>query len=141
MAELLSFDTGLVTYTINGKCEVTFNPTDSAFVMRLYSVFEELDKKQESYKAQVEKTANTKEIFDLVSERNDEMRGLIDSVLGDGVSEQVFGTMNVYAIANGFPVWANLLLAVMDTIDTAFTREQKATNPRIAKYTAKYKKH
>ena len=27
----LIFDTGLVTYNINGKCEFSFNPTDSAF--------------------------------------------------------------------------------------------------------------
>ena len=26
----LIFDTGLVTYNINGKCEFSFNPTDSA---------------------------------------------------------------------------------------------------------------
>ena len=32
------------------------------------------------------------------------------------------------------------MLAVMDQIDTTFAREQKLTNPRIAKYTAKYKK-
>ena len=36
------------------------------------------------------------------------------------------------------PVWCNLMLAVMDEIDTTFSREQKATNPRIAKYTEKY---
>ena len=32
------------------------------------------------------------------------------------------------------------ILAVMEEIDTTFAREQKATNPRIAKYTAKYHK-
>ena len=51
----LNFDSGLVTYSLNGKCEVSFNPTDSNFVERLYSAFEDLDKKQESYKAQIEK--------------------------------------------------------------------------------------
>ena len=45
----LSFDSGLVTYSLNGKCEVSFNPTDSNFVEKLYSAFEELDKKQEGY--------------------------------------------------------------------------------------------
>ena len=28
----LNFDSGLVTYSLNGKCEVSFNPTDSNFV-------------------------------------------------------------------------------------------------------------
>ena len=31
----LNFDTGLVTYDLNGKVEVTFNPSDSNFVERL----------------------------------------------------------------------------------------------------------
>ena len=48
----LNFDSGLTTYSLNGKCEVSFNPTDSNFVEKLYSAFEELDKKQEGYKAQ-----------------------------------------------------------------------------------------
>ena len=46
----LNFDTGLVTYDLNGKAEVTFNPSDSNFVERLYSAFEDLDKKQGNFR-------------------------------------------------------------------------------------------
>ena len=137
----LNFDSGIVTYSLNGKCEVSFNPTDSAFVEKLYRAFEELDKKQEGYKAQIEKIADKREIFDFAKERDAEMRGIIDGVFGSPVSDALFGDMNVYAIANGLPVWCNLMLAVMDELDTAFAREQKASNPRIAKYTAKYQKY
>lgn len=139
MAEL-SFETGKVTYNINGKCEVSFNPTDGAFVERLYSAFEELDKKQDGYRAQVEKMADKREIFKFARERDAEMRAIIDSVLEAPVSDAVFGTMNVYALAEGVPVWCNLMLAIMDEIDTTFAREQKYENPRITKYTAKYQK-
>ena len=38
--ETLKFDSGLVTYNINDKAQVTFNPTDSSFAERLYSAFE-----------------------------------------------------------------------------------------------------
>lgn len=76
-----------------------------------------------------------------ITERDAEMRGIIDGVFEAPVSESVFGGMNVYAIANGLPVWCNLMMAVMDEIDTTFTREQKLTNPRISKYTAKYQKY
>ena len=131
----LNFDSGLVTYSLNGKCEVSFNPTDSNFVERLYSAFEDLDK------AQIEKMADKKEIFEFARERDAEMRGIIDGVFDAPVSEAVFGGMNVYAIANGLPVWCNLMMAVMDEIDTTFSREQKLTNPRISKYTAKYQKY
>ena len=121
----LNFDTGLVTYDLNGKCEVSFNPTDSNFVERLYSAFEELDKKQEVYKAQVEKMANKREIFDFARERDAEMRGIVDGVFETPVCDAVFGGMNVYASAGGLPAWCTLLLAIMDEIDTTFSREQK----------------
>ena len=136
----LSFETGLVSYSLNGKFEVAFNPTDSNFAEKLFSSFEELDKKQEGYKAQIEKMANKREIFDFARERDSEMRAIIDGIFDAPVSDAVFGEMNVYAMAGGLPVWCNLLLAIMDEIDTTFAREQKATNPRIAKYTAKYSK-
>lgn len=136
----LNFESGLVTYSLNGKCEVSFNPTDSNFVERLYNAFEELDKKQEGYKAQIEKMSNKREIFDFARERDSEMRGVIDGIFDAPVCDSVFGGMNVYSVAGGLPVWCNLILAIMDEIDTTFTREQKATNPRLKKYLAKYQR-
>ena len=137
----LNFETGLVTYDLNGKVQVTFNPSDSGFVERLYSAFEDLDKKQEGYKATIGKMANKSEIFEFARERDTEMREIIDGLFGVPVSDALFGGMNVYALANGLPVWCNLMLAVMDEVDSTYAREQKATNPRIAKYTAKYQKY
>lgn len=136
----IKFDTGLVTYSLNGKCDVTFNPTDSAFVERLFRVFDALDKKQESYKVEIKKLSDKKKVFGIAKDRDAEMRGMIDEVLGVPACDALFGGMNVYAIADGLPVWCNLMLAIMDEIDTSFAREQKLTNPRIAKYTAKYHK-
>lgn len=136
----ICFDTGVVTYNINGRCELMFNPTDSAFVERLFNAFDTLDKKQESYKAEVEKTANKREIFDTARKMDEEMRDIINEVFSTDVCTAVFGDMNVYALADGLPVWANLMLAIMDEVDTTFAREQKATNPRLAKYTKKYHK-
>lgn len=141
MMKELNFDSGLVTYSLNGKCEVSFNPTDSNFAERLYAAFNDLDKKQEEYREQIEKIANKKEIFEFARMRDKEMRNVIDGVLGAPVSDIVFADMNVYALANGLPVWCNLMLAVMDEIDTTFAREQKATNPRLQKYLAKYQKY
>lgn len=137
MKELV-FDTGIVSFNINGVCEVSFNPTDSVFVKRLYDAFDTLDKKQDAYRAEVEKIADKKQIFEVARQRDEEMREIIDTVFEAPVSDAVFGTMNVYALANGLPVWCNLMLAIMDEIDTTFAREQKATNPRIQKYSAKY---
>ena len=137
----LSFDSGLVTYSLNGKCEVSFNPTDTNFAGRLYAAFEELDKKQEGFRAQIEKMTDNKEIFEFAKERDAEMRGILDGIFEAPVSGALFGGMNVYASANGLPVWCNLILAVIDEVDAAAVQEQKLTSPRLAKYTAKYKKY
>ncbi|WP_050697616.1 hypothetical protein [Anaeromassilibacillus senegalensis] len=137
MAEL-NFDTGVVTFTVNGKCDITFNPTDSAFVERLFNAFDTLDKKQESYKAEIERMVDKREVFEIARRRDKEMREIVDGVFGQPVCAALFDTMNVYAMADGLPVWCNFMLAVMDVVDTTFAREQKATNPRIAKYTKKY---
>lgn len=137
----LNFDSGVVTYSLNGKCEVSFNPTDSNFVERIYTAFNDLDKKQDEYKSRIEKMADKKEIFEFARERDAEMRTIIDGVFDAPVCDAVFGSMNIYAMASGLPAWVNLMLAVMDECDTTFAREQKATNPRIAKYTAKWSKY
>ena len=138
--KVLQFDTGLVTYHLNEKCDVVFNPTDSVFVEKLYAAFNDLDRKQEAYQEQVSRMTDRAKIFDLMRERDKEMRELIDGVFDAPVCAMLFGGMNVYAMASGLPVWANLMLAIMDEVDTAFAREQKATNPRVQKYMAKYHK-
>lgn len=139
MAEL-QFSTGIVTYSLNGKADVTFNPTDTAFVEKLYETFNALDEKQEAYKAEVENLKDQRQIFDIARTRDAEMREMIDGVFNTPVCEAVFGHMNVYALADGLPVWANLLFAIIDEIDTDFSRQQKLTNTRITKYTQKYHK-
>lgn len=135
----LNFDTGLVTYSVNGKYELAFNPTDSTFVQKLYDAFDTLDGKQEAYRAEVAAAGtDPKKVFEVANKLDVEMRRIIDGVLGDGASEAIFGSMSLYALANGLPVWANLFLAVMDTVDVSFAREQKATNPRLQKYKSRY---
>lgn len=139
MAEL-NFDLGITKYTVNGDYEVSFNPTDSAFVERLFNAFNALDEKQDDHKSEIEKMTDKRAVFDFARKRDAEMREIIDGVFERAICEPVFGGMNVYAMASGLPVWCNFMLAVMDEVDTTFAREQKATNPRIQKYTEKYHK-
>ncbi len=49
MAEL-KFETGVQEYTVHGvkgDVIIRFNPTDGAFIQRLYNAFDTLDKKQD----------------------------------------------------------------------------------------------
>ena len=132
--------TGVEKININDKVTIEFNPTDSEVVEKIYSTFEELDKKQDAYKAEVERCADKKEIFEIARRRDQEMREMLDGLFGKPICAPLFGTMNVYAMADGLPVWCNLMLAIVDQIDTTFSRQQKLTNPRIKKYSERWKK-
>lgn len=136
----IRFDTGLVTYDLNGVCQVTFNPTDSNFVEKLLSTMDALDILQEEHKKQVESGSDNAELFQKAREHDKVMRETLDKTFGVPVCEALFGGMNLYAVADGLPVWCNLVLAVLDEVTAAANREMKRTDPRLAKYTAKYKR-
>lgn len=128
----LIVDTGLVTYNINGSCQFSFNPTDSGFVEKLFNAFDTLDKKQDAYKAEVEKTANKREVFETARKMDEEMRDIINDVFGFDICTALFGEMNVYALADGLPVWANLMLSIMDEVDTTLPAKARQLTPALA---------
>lgn len=135
----LNFDTGIVTYSLNDKCEININPTDGMLVSRLIDLVDRLGEKREQYAAELEK-ADTKEIFAISNRFDSEMRAEIDAALGAPVCDAVFGSMSVLAMADGLPVFCNLIFAILDEVDAGWTRETKKTSVRIDKYTAKYVK-
>lgn len=134
----LKIATGVETYKLNDSVEVSFNPTDGVFMEKLFNAYDTLDKRQEFYKAEVEKTAGKRELFDVARKLDSEMREIINGAFGFDICGGLFGGLNVYALADGLPLWSNLLLAIMDEMDETMVREKKAMNPRIAKYTKKY---
>ena len=139
MAEI-KFSTGVVSYNINGCCEVAFNPTDSGFAQRLAGVFSSLDQKQEEYRTELDKAQEVEDIFAVTNRLDREMRELIDGIFDKPVCEEIFGSLNVYAMADGLPVWANFMLALMSEMGDSFSKEQSKTDPAIEKYMAKYQK-
>lgn len=136
----LNFDTGLVTYKVNGQCDITFNPADVAFVKRLFNTFDGLSKQQEDIEAE-DKDVEGTELFALVEQREKKMRDDIDAAFGEAICKKIFGNVSVFALAGGLPLWCNFLMAVIDKIDAAIEDEQKLASPRVAKYMAKYEKY
>lgn len=140
-AKTLTFDTGIVTYDLNGDASVRFNPTDASFVERLYRTFADLEAKQDEWQRQVEDIGEDGErMFAYAKERDADMRRAIDALLGDGVADAVFPDMNCYALADGLPVWVNLMFALAEEVERAYTAEQKKTDPRVKVYSDKYGK-
>ena len=140
MAEI-QFETGVVSYSLNGKVDVRFNPMDSAFLERLFSTFDALDQKREAYKAQLEKTADKVKAYEIIRVADIEMRALLDGLFDVPICDVLFGDIRVDASSEGCPLWVNLLLSVMGEVRTAFAREEKQDDPRIAERVAKYRRN
>lgn len=136
----LRFDTGLVTYKINGTAEVSFNPTDLSFIQRVFRTFDVLEDKQQEYDKGRADASNNKEFFELSRRMDTEMREAIDAAFERPVCNDIFGSMNVYAVAGGLPVWCNLIFSIIDLFDESVTAETAKTNPRLEKYLKKYRK-
>lgn len=134
LAKSLSFDTGAVEYDINGAATVTFNPTDEGFVSKLYDTFGALDGLQDD----MAQGDDSEDVLDKFARLDVEMRAAIDGLLGPGVSEALFAGMNCYAIADGLPVWMNLVLALLDEVTEAYEREYGKTDARLKAHSAKY---
>lgn len=129
MPKSLTFDRNLVEYDINGMATVRFNPTDEGFVQRLHDVFGELDGLQDALSG---------DGFAKFGELDTKMRASIDGLLGEGVADALFPDMNCYALADGLPVWMNLVLALLDEVAEAYEREFGKSAARMGAQSAKY---
>lgn len=138
MPNVIQFDTGVKEYTLNDAVSVKMNPTDLSFVERIFATFDAMDAKQEAYNAAIQEEKDAAGVFRIARAMDEEMRAMIDGAFGTAVCEPLFGSVSVYALSDGLPLWANLMLALIDEMDVAFAREKKAANPRIKKYMAKY---
>ena len=135
----LNFSDGLEEYSLNDRVTVRFNPTDASFLERLAELFSRLDALQEEVSA-LQETTLEEEVFPLARSLDARMRRLLDEFFGQPVCEPLFGTMNLFASAGGLPVWANLLLALTEEVESAMQGELSAREARVAKYTEKYRK-
>lgn len=136
----LNFETGLVTYKVNGSAELTFNPGDVGFVEKLFNTFDRLAKRQDNAEEE-NRRAEGAELFELARKRDAEMRAEIDAIFGTPVCDSIFGNTNVFAIADGMPLWCNFLMAVIDEVDASADGMPSRTNQRVKEYTAKYSKY
>ena len=137
MAKILNFSNGVQEYDINGAT-VRFNGTDYQFAERLISTFDRMDALQQKYKGQLQAKSGN-DVFKACRAVDKDMRAVINDLFADDVADKIFGTCSCYALADGLPIWVNLIFAVMDEIDETVIAEQKKTDPRLDAYLAKYK--
>lgn len=138
--EELELDDGLLCLSINGKSETVFNPTDIGFIERVYRVFEQLDGIQTDLEKRI-RASERDQIFAIAREADEQMRELVDGVMGAGTCAAQFGDVNVYARAGGLPLWTNLLFAVLDRCEAEVGAQEAAMSPRLEQYAKKWAKY
>ena len=129
----LNFQTSRKTYTVNGGCEISFDPADIGFVNRLFDLMEKMEKQKNAEPQSVEN------VFEVFARKDKEMRAEIDAVFGEPVCEKIFGTTNIFSPAGGLPLCINFLLAIIDEVDAASEAETKPS-ARVDAYMQKYEK-
>ncbi len=134
----INLETGMVEYLLGGKVSVRFNPTDLNYMQRLYAAFDELGRIQDRFQKDIEKLEEEKEIFALAKETDGKIREVLNALFEKEVCEPLFGSMNLFAYSGGMPVWANLMLAISDEVNSAMLAEAETRDKRIAKYVDKY---
>lgn len=138
MAEL-NINLGVEEYVINGKTKIYLNPTDPAFVGKMYARFTELEAQDKEWRGKMASLENAA-VLQAWEEGDAIFRGAVDDLLGDGTCASICGSISVLALSDGLPLWMNIMLAIIDMMDSAVAREQKATNPKLQKYLSKYHK-
>ena len=78
-------------------------------------------------------------MFPIVRELGTRMRDVMNELFGDDVCAPLFGSVNLFASSGGLPLWANLMLAITDEVQSAMKGELDQREKRIAKYVEKYK--
>lgn len=134
----LNVSTGLVTYTVNGSCEISFNPTDAEFASQAVKTFEKISDICQN--TEMAPDVDIRAFMDVTKKVDMEIRQEIDALFGESVCDKVFGKTNVLSLAQGLPIWANFLMAIIDEMDRAVTEEKKQASPRAQQYIKKYEK-
>ena len=107
---------------------------------RLSRAFSELDSLQEEVRSTREKITDDREVFPIARELDGKMRAILNELFGKEICEPLFGSVNLFASSGGLPLWANLMLAITDEVQTAMKGELDKREERIAKYVNKYQK-
>ena len=136
----LIVDTGLEEYRLNDRVTVRFNPTDVGFLEKLSAAFRKLDELQDQVRASRESITDDREVFPVARELDARMRAILNELFDTDICTPLFGSLNLFASSGGLPVWANLMLALTDEVQTSMSSELAAREKRIEKYVKKYRK-
>lgn len=131
----IQINTGAREFNLGGKVSVWFNPTDTTFLERMRDVFLQMQSKQEDIARRI---ADAEDVYEESRKIDAEMRDALKNIFGVDVVTPLIGDMNVYALADGLPIWAQILISTMDVIQKTVEEERNKSVQKIKEYTEKY---
>lgn len=135
----LTMNNGVKAYAVNGiENALYFNPLDADFAKRILDAIPKCQKIMENKQISTDDEAEV--LFAKLREADKEIRAAIDEAFGQPLCEKIFTETRVTALADGFPLWLNLILAVVDEIDASISRVDKQSSEKLQYYTGKYMK-
>lgn len=135
----LTMNNGVKAYAVNGiENALYFNPLDADFAKRILDAIPKCQKIMEN--KQISKDDEAEVLFAKLREADKEIRAAIDEAFGQPVCEKIFTETRVTALADGFPLWLNLILAIVDEIDANISAVDKQSSEKLQYYTGKYMK-
>lgn len=147
MENVITFDTGVREFNILGVVTVSFCPTDINFAESIFQALEDIGDYYTDYQTRAAKIAENpddsavnKDFFELGREADNTIREKINSLFGKDICTPTIGKGSIISPAGGFPIWANILFMLIDLFDDEVIKEKEKTNPRIKKYTEKYRR-
>ncbi len=115
--EELKFDTGRVSYEINGVPDaLAFNPTDANFVCRLMDFLESTGEKHDAMSMEIQNQKDPRQVLALYRKAEEEIRADMNDLFGEKAVDSAFQGQSCLAMVNGLPQWLNFSLAVFELI-------------------------
>lgn len=120
----ICFDEGFREFEINGGRTIRIKPGDFSLPKRMEALNEWA------------KSFEPGKTLDELEESDREARKQLDAVLGEGVSDIIFGDMNCMSYASGKPVFINFIEAFFPIIEAELNAEKEKSDANIKKYTS-----
>ena len=136
----MEIKTGVQEYNLAGKVTVRFNPTDMQFADRMRVTLDNCIAREEAYQNEIKDSDDIVAMFSKAHEADEDIAKYLNALFGVDVVSPLCEDVSVRAWADGMPIWANVLMAVMEVMDASQEEAVKASQKRIEKYTKKYSK-
>lgn len=146
----LVIDDGLKEFTINGDPNrvIRFNPSDLNLLERFDQAEKTIDEEQKKLQEDIELKANgepaenqedIEESIEVIRKVNKLIKDQIDFIFDSDVSDVVFGNQSPMSTVKGKPLFERVFDAIRPVLEKEITKEMKASEKRINKYTDQIK--